>query len=140
VSSVGASSSRSEDPKKAKRKEAFEIKVSYEEYVKASVYMCCRINAFTQLGLPAIDSVIVKWYVHEILACTSDSPDYSSICSRHNAIIDKMIYDCLVKVVETERAGDSMRLRVLETDDEFVPEAWLVQMIHGANPLDIAER
>jgi len=123
---------------RAKKKKCAEIKISYDEYVKASVFIGCRVNSFTRYGLPAIDSVMVKWYVHEVLGCTSDSAEYRPACDKIEASMDKMIFDKLLKVATVEHAG-KMRLRVLEVDGDFIPESLMVQMLDGVNPLSIRD-
>eukprot|EP01068_Selenidium_serpulae_P015791 Selendium_serpulae@DN6244_c0_g1_i13.p1 len=117
-------------PEQVSRKDKRNLHLTYEEYVHASVYIGCRIAAWTQDNLPAIDSVMVGWYVKEVLRTPSTSPDYQSKSSAIMGAVEKMIFDDLIKVVG-EHSAKNMRIRCLELNPEFFPEAYLTKMIEN---------
>eukprot|EP01054_Gregarina_sp_Poly1_P001637 Gregarina_sp_Poly_1__1636@NODE_1417_length_4193_cov_22_636452_g944_i0_p3_GENE_NODE_1417_length_4193_cov_22_636452_g944_i0NODE_1417_length_4193_cov_22_636452_g944_i0_p3_ORF_typecomplete_len115_score14_11_NODE_1417_length_4193_cov_22_636452_g944_i038254169 len=94
--------------------------------------MACRIEACADRGVPAVDHLVVKWFLTKIYprlepnACKGKSA--KQLHPKFISIIDAMIQDRLIKVVRSpafpELRDPRSPFRLLELAPNVVPSVW----------------
>lgn len=105
--------------------------LSYEEYLHAAAHLACRIERMTDIGSVAIDQLIVKWYLVQVLRCNASEKDRTAFLhQKYLGAIQKMIADGLIIVLDSGSVGKHT-FRVLRAHPQLcAPALWLSVVQH----------
>lgn len=100
----------------------------YEEYECAAAHLLARIESLERAGCPAIDQLILKWYLIKVLKVPQSNK--SQLLAQHVkyfGAIQKMLADGLVNVASSIKVGN-VKFRCLIPHPSLSPAAHLVSV------------
>eukprot|EP01057_Protomagalhaensia_wolfi_P003685 Protomagalhaensia_wolfi_Nauph_80__3684@NODE_3717_length_727_cov_109_011628_g2930_i0_p1_GENE_NODE_3717_length_727_cov_109_011628_g2930_i0NODE_3717_length_727_cov_109_011628_g2930_i0_p1_ORF_typecomplete_len119_score3_26MCM6_C/PF18263_1/0_1_NODE_3717_length_727_cov_109_011628_g2930_i0173529 len=113
------------------------VELSYEVYYPAAVWMAGRIEACAEQGIPAIDHLVVKWFLTRVypkIISRQEQKTLKQLHPRYLSVIDAMIEDRIIKVTSTSRyMNDKGKFRYLELNSDVVPGVWYLATLWAKN-------